>query len=83
MGSRGGEAEVAFLLAERRTNAEIAEALFISPHTARYHTEAVMGKLGVGRRRAVAALIQEESTAGDPEWVHRPAERPQAHAKGS
>ena len=53
------QARVALLLAERKTNAEIAEALTVSPHTARHHTEAVLAKLGLRDRRDVAALIRE------------------------
>ena len=44
------QAEVALLLAERRTNREIASALCISVHTARHHVEAVLAHLGVNRR---------------------------------
>jgi DNA-binding CsgD family transcriptional regulator len=47
------EAEVARLLARHKTNKEIAEALCISPHTTRHHTEAVLRKLEVGSRRDV------------------------------
>ena len=43
------QAEVAVLLAERRTNREIAAALAISVHTARHHVEAVLERLGVPR----------------------------------
>ena len=51
------QAEVAVLLAERRTNKEIAAALAVSPHTARHHVEAVLDRLGV-RRDGVAAAVQ-------------------------
>jgi len=51
------EARVALLLAERKTNREVAEALFISPSTARGHTERVLEKLGVATRRAVAETL--------------------------
>ena len=53
------QARVALLLAERKTTAEIAEALAISPHTARRHTEAVMEKLGVHRKTEVAPRLRE------------------------
>ena len=52
------QAEVALLLAERRTNREVAEALHISPHTARHHTQAVLDALAVGDRRDVAAALR-------------------------
>lgn len=51
------ESEVAVLLAERRTNSEIAFALGISPHTASHHTEQVLAKLGLNSRADVAQRI--------------------------
>lgn len=53
------EAEVALLLAERKTNREIADELVISPHTARRHTERVLGKLGIHSRRSVGDKVRE------------------------
>ncbi len=50
------QAEVALLLAERRTNKEIAAALGVSTHTARHHVEAVLAALGVRRRNVSRAL---------------------------
>lgn len=52
------QAEVAQFLAQRKTNREVAEALCISPHTARHHTEAVLAKLEVGSRRDVAPRLR-------------------------
>ena len=52
------ERAVARLMAERRTDAEIATALGISPHTARTHAERVRRKLGVTRRAAVAEALR-------------------------
>ena len=43
------QSEVALLLAERRSNKEIAAALSVSLHTARHHVEAVLARLGVAR----------------------------------
>jgi GAF domain-containing protein len=51
------EARVALLLAERKTNQEVADALFVSSHTARHHTERVLKKLGIVSRRAVADAL--------------------------
>jgi DNA-binding CsgD family transcriptional regulator len=51
------ESHVALLLAQRRSNAEIAEELRISPHTARRHTENVMLKLNVTSRYSVEAAL--------------------------
>jgi len=51
------EAEVALLLAEGASNADLAARLFISPHTARHHTEQVFGKLGLTSRKALALRL--------------------------
>jgi DNA-binding CsgD family transcriptional regulator len=51
------EAEVALLLAEGVTDAEIAEGLFISVHTARRHSGQVLKKLDVSSRAAVAMAL--------------------------
>jgi DNA-binding CsgD family transcriptional regulator len=51
------ECQVARLMAERRTDAEIGTALGISPHTARTHAERVRRKLGGVRRTEVAAAL--------------------------
>ena len=58
------EADVALLLAERVSNAEVAKRLRLSPHTARHHTERVLAKLGVTSRRAAADLIRIRTTTG-------------------
>jgi DNA-binding NarL/FixJ family response regulator len=51
------QTEVARLLAEGCSNAEIASRLEMSYFTARNHTEQVLGKLGVPSRAAVGALL--------------------------
>ena len=51
------EAQVALLMAERLTHAEIAADLRIKPNTARRHCEKVLMKLGVGRRQDVARAL--------------------------
>ncbi len=51
------EAEVARLLARRATNAEVAAALGVSPHTARHHAQRVLEKLGLRSRRGLGALL--------------------------
>ena len=51
------ESEVATLLAERLTDAEIAAALGISWHTVRSHVERVFRSLGCQNRREVANLL--------------------------
>jgi DNA-binding CsgD family transcriptional regulator len=49
------EFEVARLVAEGLTNAEIAERLTIAPKTASAHIEHILAKLGVTRRAEIAA----------------------------
>jgi DNA-binding CsgD family transcriptional regulator len=51
------EAEVALVVAEGLPNEAIAERLFVSKHTVRHHVEAVLSKLGVTGRAAVAARL--------------------------
>ena len=53
------ELEVALLLADGRSNVEIAAAVKVSTHTARHHTQHVLGKLGVRSRSRAAALISD------------------------
>ncbi|PAP75972.1 helix-turn-helix transcriptional regulator [Rubrivirga marina] len=57
LGLSAREAEVALLLAEGLTNAQVADRLFIAQATARRHTENVLGKLGVSTRAAVAPAL--------------------------
>lgn len=52
------ESEVALLLAERRSNKEVAQALSIAHKTAWRHTARVLSKLGTNSRRDVARVIR-------------------------
>lgn len=52
------EIEVARLLVEGRSNAEISRALGVSTHTARHHTENVMMKLHVHSRAQIALVVE-------------------------
>ena len=52
------EVEVAILLAEGCSNSTVARRLGISPHTARHHTQRVLGKLGVHSRSEAGALLR-------------------------
>lgn len=51
------EMRVAALLAEGKANEEIAQSLFISPHTARTHTRRILHKLGIRSRAEVGARL--------------------------
>jgi DNA-binding CsgD family transcriptional regulator len=50
------EREVLALLAKRLTDREIAEVLFLSPHTVHRHATNIFAKLGAANRREAAAL---------------------------
>jgi DNA-binding CsgD family transcriptional regulator len=49
--------QIALLLANRATNAEIAGALGISVHTARHHSQNVLDKLGISSRSQVRSRL--------------------------
>ena len=51
------EARVAILLADQRSNREIADRLGVSVHTARHHTERVLSKLQIHSRYDVKRAI--------------------------
>jgi len=51
------EFEVARLIAEGMTNAEIAGDLSIAPKTASAHVEHILAKLGVSRRAEIATWV--------------------------
>lgn len=48
------EVEVAKLLVQGYTDKEVAEKLFVSPHTARRHSESILKKMGLSSRAGVA-----------------------------
>jgi DNA-binding CsgD family transcriptional regulator len=52
------EVEVAMLLAEGCSNSTVSSRLGISPHTARHHTQRVLGKLGVHSRAEAGARLR-------------------------
>ena len=56
------ELEVARLLSEGASNADIATALYISPRTAAHHVSAVLGKLGVSNRREAGQAVSSWNT---------------------
>ncbi|MEO8510991.1 MAG: LuxR C-terminal-related transcriptional regulator, partial [Chloroflexota bacterium] len=49
------EFEVARLIADGLTNAQVAAELFVSPKTVSAHVEHILAKLGVARRTEIAA----------------------------
>ena len=59
------ELEILQLLAERRTNAEIAAELFLSQKTVRNYVSAIFAKLQVADR-AEAGLVARAAGLGDP-----------------
>jgi DNA-binding NarL/FixJ family response regulator len=59
------ETEVARLLRDGLTNAEIASALIVSPKTVDRHVSSVLSKLGVRDRRAVAKAAAEAGVKFD------------------
>ena len=56
------ETEVLRLIAERLTDKEIADRLFISRRTASKHVEAILAKLGVDSRRAAALAARRHES---------------------
>jgi DNA-binding NarL/FixJ family response regulator len=54
------ELEVLRLLADGRTDREIAEALFVSRRTVNAHVASILAKLGVSSRREAATRAREE-----------------------
>jgi DNA-binding NarL/FixJ family response regulator len=58
------ELDVVELVARGKTNAEIAEALFVSVSTVKTHLEAVRAKLGVRNRVGIAAWAWEHGVVG-------------------
>jgi len=57
------ELDVTHLLSMEKSNADIAEALGISPYTARHHSESVLCKLGVRSRAEVPWVVLAEASA--------------------
>jgi DNA-binding CsgD family transcriptional regulator len=66
------ELEILDLVAKGKTNAEIAEGLWVSPLTVRRHLENVYGKLDVHTRTAAAAFVR-----GRPKSLDGSAELPE------
>ena len=58
------EERVAALVAEGRTNREVAAALFLSDRTVEGHLSRVFGKLGIRHRAEVAPALASRQTRG-------------------
>jgi predicted ATPase/DNA-binding CsgD family transcriptional regulator len=57
------EREVLALVAQGKSNQEIADALFISPHTTKVHVRSILGKLNLDSRTAAAAFALQHGLA--------------------
>ena len=60
------ELEIAQLVVDRKTNPEIAAALFLSPKTVETHLRNVFHKLDVSSRVEVARAVEESESAAHP-----------------
>jgi class 3 adenylate cyclase/tetratricopeptide (TPR) repeat protein len=80
-GLSGRELEVLALVAEGRTNGEIARLLFISPKTASVHVSHILDKLGVANRVEAAMVAARLDVAADPAGRDGPsvAAEPEPH----
>ena len=62
----GTERQVAELVAEGKTNAEVAGQLFMSVHTVRSNLRRIYGKLGVRHRSELASKLRSTDTSDAP-----------------
>jgi ATP/maltotriose-dependent transcriptional regulator MalT len=68
------EMRVARIVARGKTNREVAEELFLSPHTVDSHLRHIFGKLGVSSRVALTRWVVEQdvrAASADPELAPR------------
>jgi DNA-binding CsgD family transcriptional regulator len=63
------ELQIALLVAQGKTNREVAEALFLSPKTVEYHLAHVYRKLDIHSRRELIRLFAAEAPAGALEAI--------------
>jgi len=66
LGLTARETEVLRLVADGRSNSQIAEVLFISRKTASVHVSNILAKLGVSTRVEAAALAHRRGLADAP-----------------
>jgi DNA-binding CsgD family transcriptional regulator len=71
----GRERELATLVLKRKTNAEIAATLFLSPKTVETHLRNIFRKVNVTTRHELADALERESTADRGSTVERPSIR--------
>jgi DNA-binding CsgD family transcriptional regulator/tetratricopeptide (TPR) repeat protein len=62
----GTERSVAGLVAQGRTNPQVADQMFISPHTVKFHLRQVFRKLGIASRVELARLAAEHAGPEPP-----------------
>jgi DNA-binding CsgD family transcriptional regulator/tetratricopeptide (TPR) repeat protein len=61
----GTEQAVAELVAEGLTNQEVADRMYVSPHTVAHHLRQAFRKLGIGSRVELACAVVERSRVRD------------------
>ena len=71
------ERVAATLVAEGLTNHQVADRMYISPHTVAFHLKQVFRKLGIGSRVELARLVAAHRSAEEPG-----RERDRARARG-
>ena len=60
----GAETQVARLVSDGITNREIADRLFLSPHTVNSHLRHIYGKLAIKSRAELARIVAEQEGGG-------------------
>ncbi len=62
----GAEAQVARLVSDGITNREIANRLFLSPHTVNSHLRHIFAKLAINSRAELARIVAEQDAGSTP-----------------
>jgi DNA-binding CsgD family transcriptional regulator len=60
----GAETQVARLVSDGSTNREIADRLFLSPHTVNSHLRHIFAKLAINSRTELARIVAEQEAGG-------------------
>ena len=63
------ESRVAVLVAEGRTNKDVAALLFLSPKTVEFHLSAVYRKLGITNRTELSRKLAEQGEPDEPDSI--------------